>query len=286
MNTNVNPLAGYYRKTKKWVSLPSGTSYYKPDVLEFNDSGEVALYAMTANDELTYKNPDALLNGESVRQTLLSCVQGLKNPNKLLVNDVDFLLVAIRNISFGNDMTVTTECPKCNHKDDYTIDTDNVINSAGALDPTYPILLDCGLTVYVIPSTLESELKANKKAFEQSKVTKLLSNTTIDEAEKLKQFSVVFNTMSKFNYEILASSIARIVDEEHELDIPNTKDTESNIKDLLNNLESTDLHKIESAVTTINEIGINKKFVAKCTECEHEWNSPLDFNPTNFFSGS
>ena len=61
----VNPLKQYFRAIKMYLKIPSGTSYYSPDVITFTDGGEVGVLPMTGNDELILKNPDALLNGEA-----------------------------------------------------------------------------------------------------------------------------------------------------------------------------------------------------------------------------
>ena len=61
-----NPLSSFYRAPKLYAKLPSLGKYYSEDIIEMPDSGELPVFAMTANDELLMKNPDALLNGEAV----------------------------------------------------------------------------------------------------------------------------------------------------------------------------------------------------------------------------
>ena len=48
---NVNPLKKYYRQPKQFIKLPSGYKYYPDGAIEVSESGEVAVYPMTAKDE-------------------------------------------------------------------------------------------------------------------------------------------------------------------------------------------------------------------------------------------
>ena len=82
-----NPLSKFYRSPALYTSLPSGTSYYSSDQVEFTESGEVAVYPMTLSDEILLKNPDALLNGEAIASVISNCVPGVKKPKDLLSND-------------------------------------------------------------------------------------------------------------------------------------------------------------------------------------------------------
>jgi hypothetical protein len=56
-----NPLSDYFRQPGTYITLPSNGRFYK-DKLTLSDSGELAIYPMTAKDELRLKNPDALFN--------------------------------------------------------------------------------------------------------------------------------------------------------------------------------------------------------------------------------
>ena len=73
-----NPLKKYYRQPKQYIKLPSGYKYYPADSIEVSESGEIAVYPMTAKDELLFKTPDALLNGEATVSVIQSCVPAIK----------------------------------------------------------------------------------------------------------------------------------------------------------------------------------------------------------------
>ena len=53
-----NPLSGFFRTPKIYTKLPSLGRYYTDDVIDLSDTGELAVYPMTAKDEVILKNPD------------------------------------------------------------------------------------------------------------------------------------------------------------------------------------------------------------------------------------
>ena len=69
MTDNTNPLAGHFRQPKLYVKLPSGGQFNNKEALDMPENGELAIFPMTAKDELLMKNPDALLNGDAVAGT-------------------------------------------------------------------------------------------------------------------------------------------------------------------------------------------------------------------------
>src|SRR6056297_2390222 len=104
MTNNINPLSSFYRAPKLYSRLPSNGIFYTNEVIDVDESAEVAVYAMTAKDEMIMKNPDALLNGEAVAQVIASCVPQVKQPKQLISNDVDTLLIAIQGATYGDDI--------------------------------------------------------------------------------------------------------------------------------------------------------------------------------------
>lgn len=56
IGTNSNPLKKYYRQPKQFVKLPSGYKFYPEGSIQVPESGEVAVYPMTAKDEMLLNN--------------------------------------------------------------------------------------------------------------------------------------------------------------------------------------------------------------------------------------
>ena len=85
MTENTNPLNKYFRQASIYVSLPSGTNY-PTDVVAPSETGEIGVMAMTAKDEIRFKTPDALMNGQGVVDVIQSCVPAIKNAWSLSVS--------------------------------------------------------------------------------------------------------------------------------------------------------------------------------------------------------
>jgi hypothetical protein len=60
-----NPLAKFFRQPAIYVRLPSQGRNWVTGTINYPESGELAVLPMTAIDEITYRTPDALFNGEA-----------------------------------------------------------------------------------------------------------------------------------------------------------------------------------------------------------------------------
>ena len=59
---------------------------------------------MTAKDEMAFKTPDAMINGQSTVDVIKSCVPNLLDPWKMVNYDTDAVLLAIRIATYGETM--------------------------------------------------------------------------------------------------------------------------------------------------------------------------------------
>ena len=64
MTQSANPLKQYFRQPAIYLRLPTGGKYWPPGSIELTHNGEFSVYPMTAIDEITYRTPDALFNGQ------------------------------------------------------------------------------------------------------------------------------------------------------------------------------------------------------------------------------
>ena len=153
-----NPLAKYYRNAKLSVGLPSRGKYYADDVLTLDESGELMIFPMTAQDEITLQNPDALLTGKAAIDVIASCVPAIAKPRALLACDIDVLMIAIRVASYGEEANMEIVCPNsdCKHKNMYALPLDSLLNQAEELEESYEVVIDGALTVFIKPGSFES----------------------------------------------------------------------------------------------------------------------------------
>ena len=116
-----NPLSNYFRQPKLYIKLPSHGEFYAEGSLDRSDIDEYAVYAMTAKDELMFKTPDALMNGQATVEVIKSCVPAIKNPWQMPSIDLDAVLIAIRLATYGENLDVSSSCPSCGHLNDYIL---------------------------------------------------------------------------------------------------------------------------------------------------------------------
>lgn len=279
-----NPLAGYFRNPKMYISLPTRGKFYQEDVIDWPESNELAVYAMTAKDEMMMKNPDALLNGEAVASLILSCVPAIKKPRALIGNDVDVILIAIQAATYGDEIPVKEKCPKCSTLNEVAASTDAVLSTMTTLEESYIFETKDHLFVEVRPFTYDSTVKAGLSSFKSIRSLQTMSQIS-DEFERLKAFSENFKQIATLNFELLIDSVASIKGETPQGE-PFLVTDRRNITEFLENCDSDVGKLIDSKVTEVNKIGINKTFTIICSNCSHEFTKELTFDPVNFSTAS
>jgi hypothetical protein len=273
-----NPLKQYFRQFKLFMKLPSGSTYYTQDAVQFTDTGEIGVLPMTGKDELILKNPDALLNGEALIEVIKSCVPGVKTPRVLLSNDIDALITAIRYATFDDSLETNLHCPACGHENTFKLDLQYALDNMEFLEPEYVANLESGVSVFVRPHAFPDLLKGLHAQFEQNKLTRAIDSDTITDEERSAIFGKAFKAMSITTYELMLNSVVKVVDEANNINVTN----KDHIKEFLFNIDNKSVDKISNLIRDINQIGIKRSFVAVCQKCEHSWENEIDFNPVNF----
>lgn len=278
--TQKNPLVGYFRTPKLYVSLPTQGKFYQDDVIDWPESGELAVYAMTAKDELVMKNPDALLNGEAVANVIASCVPAIKKPRSLIGNDVEVILIAIQSATYGDEVTIKEKCPECKTETEVMASIDAVLSTMTLLEKSYIFDTRDHLKIEVRPFTYESTVKAGISSFKSVRSLQSLAQIT-DEFQRLQTFSENFKQIAALNFELLIDSVASVKGHGANGE-PFLVTDRRNIAEFLENCDAEVGKLVESKVAEVNKIGIDKTVNIKCTNCEHEFSKEIGFDPVNF----
>jgi hypothetical protein len=284
MTNNTNPLAQFYRQEKLFVALPSGGNFYGSEVVELNSDNEVGVKPMTAADEVMFRDPDALLNGEAIKKVITSCVPAVKNVDNLLSADIDTLMVAIRHVSYGDKLDVIGSCPNCKTDQNLSLDIGNTLSSVDKLDSEYTVELDSGLIASVRPYTHRESLTSVKATFEQTNIIKSIDNPSFTEEQKLEKMSQGIEVLSKLNFKMIAQAISKIQLPDGETEVTNTEQ----IHEFIGNIGRDQANRIQKKLDEINKIGIKSDYETVCPneECKTKYTIPLDFNPATFFTES
>ena len=276
-----NPLQGYLRSPKLYVLLPSGGKFSNIESMS-DVSQEIPIYPLTSMDETLLRNPDALLNGESMTKVITSCT-GIKNAYELTANDVDVILLAIRYATYGNDLEITTSCPKCSVTVEKTVAIEPLLETISVLEDQYEVTLDNNLRCFLKPYTLRDSQKAALSAFKETSELNTLINAEADEMSKLITFNKSFQAMADLNIEILSNAVMKVIipekDDEEEIVVTNNK----HIEEWVRGISKQQADVIIDELNVINELGIQREVEAVCDECSHTFNTKIEFNPSNFF---
>ena len=179
MQQKKNPLAGFFRQPKIYVSLPSKGKFYSQGALDRSENGQYAVYAMTAKDELMFKTPDALLSGQSTVELIKSCIPAILDPWKMPSIDIDFALIAIRIATYGNKMEVNTQCPHCNADNNYDVDLSAWFSVFDNFEYKEEIHAD-PLLIHVRPYSYSEITKTSIKTLEQQRIFAIVNDETIN----------------------------------------------------------------------------------------------------------
>ena len=283
MTQNSNPLQKYYRNVRLSVGLPSRGKYYADNVLVLNESGELPIYPMTAQDEITLQNPDALLTGSAAIDVIKSCVPSIQKPRSLLACDLDVLMIAIRVASYGEEANMELTCPKidCGHENTFTLPLDTLLNQAEELEESYEVVIDDALTVFIRPGSFESMVRQQKAAFENTKLQEAVTTPEMTDEQRIKILSGVFASMSKLNFELINEAIKSVAYTDEEGNVQSVE-SQKHIGEWIKNIDKQTVDKIEEKIIEVNKVGIAKSVPATCTECGTKWEAPIEFNPVNF----
>ena len=204
-----NPLKKYYRQPKQFVRLPSNYKYYKPGTIQVPESGQVAVFPMTAKDELLFKTPDALLNGEATVRVIQSCIPAITNAWEMPALDIDACLVAIRMATYGTKMQVKVFVPKTKIEKDMELDLQAALDRL--LSHTYEEkFLYQNMEVTTRPLTYKEFTEAAIKTFEEQRLAAMVQDKEMPEEEKIKRFQASFSKLTDINIQMVSASVASI----------------------------------------------------------------------------
>jgi hypothetical protein len=272
-----NPLANYFRQPKMYVRLPSHGRFYPEGALDTSEIDEYPVYAMTAKDELMFKTPDALMNGQATVEVIKSCVPAIKDPWAMPSLDLDAILIAIRIASYGEAMDINASCPKCRHFNEFSLNLVQYLDRISGI--TYDGTLEVPpLQVHIRPYTYKEISKTAIKTLEQQKIFAIVNDDNMSDEDKVEKFGESFVKLTNLTVDVIAGCITKIVSPEGEVTDPTI------IKEFIENSPGDVFNSINNYVTEMKDKMSLKAQDVKCTECENEWSVEVSMDQTNFFA--
>jgi hypothetical protein len=284
MTDQANPLSRYYRQPKIYISLPSGGRYYDAATFTPTQTGEIPVMPMTAKDELAFKTPDAMMNGQATVDVIQSCCPNIKDAWQLVSYDIDTILLALRIATYGETMDINITVPVTNEKLTQTINLPAQLEAIGKLNIKDEVTTEIGLKLHISPLRYKKLTDIQLASYEQQKIYATVSNSALTEAQKSEQFTKSFQKMNDINFDLLVDSISEI----HTPDGQSVKDA-AQIQNFINNCDAKIVNDIQDKLGEIRMQGQVKPFMMKATEEQIKkgvpatYQVPVSFDNSNFF---
>jgi hypothetical protein len=272
-----NPLKQYFRQPAIYVRLPSQGKFYPPGAINMPPTGELPVYPMTAIDEITYRTPDALFNGQATVNVLQSCIPDIKDAWSTPAMDIDTLLISIRIASYGHDMDFGTKCPKCGHECEHTVDLRSVMDLMRT--PDYNSSLKLGdMEIFFKPMTYKNINDNNAVQYENQKLLQILPDGEIPDAEKMSALGAALKRITDVTVTALAQSVAVVK-------TPQAMVGESEyLEELLKNCDRTVFNRIRDCIVELKSQSEMDSMKLTCPECNNEYEQAITLDMSSFFA--
>lgn len=249
------------------IRLPSKGLLYKHGELDEEViDGEIVVHPMATLDEIIIRSTDMLLQGTAIEKVIARCAPQVKKPLELFAKDVDYILVQLRKISYGDNIVLKFTCPNCleNAKEDektpeheYSMSIDYFIRGSKELDTKdletkYVIALTNGMVIHLRPSKFDELLKMNQ------------INDDNKSPEELE--------------DIITTSIIAVIN-----DVDGIHDREQ-LKAWLKIIPVKVMEEIVSKIAEANNWGPEFSYHLTCKDCETKHDISYILNPVSFFT--
>jgi hypothetical protein len=273
-------LEDFYRSKEVYITLPTNGKYYKKNTFVTGDK-ELGIMPMSSRDEMLLKIPDTLYNGEALFELIKSVAPDIEDPYEVLIPDLDAILLATRIASYGKEMEVSATCTHCETRTDYSINLTNVIAKLTTV-PEIEAEVN-GLIVKFKPNSIAVITAKRLADVEQQRVLIAMQQNQDNIPAYQEQFQNSITQITATNLTLLANKIESVTKPDGEV----ITDFDEILK-WITNTTSKVTNQLNELTKDINKSGIPETFNFTCSnpECEKQFDSPFEFNPTFFFSNN
>lgn len=284
MPKKANPLSGFMRQPKIYITLPSQGAYWPVGSIQIPENGELPVYSMTAKDELAFKTPDALMNGQAIVDVIQSCIPNIKDAWKCPNIDLDLILVAIRIATYGEMMDISHKVPVTDEEVEHQLDLRIIMDQLVSCHWEEAVEINDQLTCFVRPLTYRHITLTGIKTFETQRLMQAVNDETISDERKLEIFNQSFNKMTDITVDLMADSVSSIQTPDQLV-----KD-HSYIKEFLQNADKEVFQKLQTHLNRMREsTGIQPLVITATPEqvaagAPETYEVPIKLDNSDFFA--
>lgn len=280
MSKTANPLKQFFRQPAIYLRLPSMGQYWDSSAIDMPANSELPVFPMTAIDEITYRTPDALFNGQAVVNVIQSCIPSIKDAWKIPSTDLNAILISIRIASYGHDMDLSIKCPSCETESDFTIDLRMMLDRIKSANYS-GVLKQGDLEITFTPISYDHQNQINVNQFEQQrKIQQIQLSENLSDEQKIEQLNATLQEITALTIETLKYSIASIR-------TPQSLVTEPEfIHEFLVNCDRKFYNQIRDHIIDLRQRGEIDNIEVECPNCSHKWPQTLTLDQAAFFGGA
>lgn len=274
MNHN---LEQYYRVPGYNLTLPSRGLYNDYDTSFTN---EIEVYPFTTKDEMYLLNPDSLLNGSALEHVIKSCTPSLKEkPGKVLICDIDAILLAAKYATYGDELSLETKCPKCDNQIKFSLSITEMIGGIKYMSEKSILRTENGLEFRLKPLTLEHATTLQLGELQNSATIQEILDTDVSIEKRSMLLRPAMGNLVNSVIDSICYGIEGIYIIKDDILISDFND----IKNFISNIPSKLSTAIQNKQKEFIEYGIPKETVVECKSCGHSFNNKITLDPASFF---
>lgn len=279
----INPLLQRTVIPGETFRLPSQGIFYKNGELTDDvKNGEVHVRAMTTMDEIIMKSPDMLFTGKAIVEVFSRCIPQVAKPLDLLSRDLDYLMLCLRYVTYGEMLTVTYKhyCDGLYDNVAEATEDDAPVRQIEPKEHTYDIPLRpiISQAVQIDPSTIQQIYEHRLPSGQVIKLKPITYGAVLG----LNQ-NADLNRADIPSIDALKTSVESVL-----VDAIESVDGVTNKKHIAEWLRDVaPAGWIREAMKPLEEHGdwgANPTFATKCRECGAEIDIEFSTNPISFFS--
>jgi len=276
MEKTQSPLKKYRRQPKLYLNIPSNGKWYNEKILAENTYTNLAVFSMTASDEILFKTPDALINGDATAKNISSCIPAIIDPWAIKTLDLDAILIAIRMSSYGDTMTVSSKCKKCGADNQYEVELQKYLDYFSTREFEDKLNYE-NFVIHIEPLSYKAWTDIQKQQTAYQRALNLNISKISEEKEKEKFIQEVIDKINVLVAQAILDQVSAVeVDGEVETN-------REEINDFLGEAEVGLFHELKKLIEkNTNEWRIPPELI-KCNECEYEDNVRISLDTSDFF---
>jgi hypothetical protein len=238
---------------------------------------------MTARDELLFKTPDALMNGQAMVDVIQSCIPNIKNAWDCPTIDLDTILIAIRLATYGEKMPFTHKVPNTQEDVEFEIDLRMLLDQQQQNIWHERVEVNPDFIICVKPLTYKHLTQTSIKSFETTRILNMVNDESIPDDKKLEMFNSSFNNLTKVTVDLMSESIYKIITPDGE--VTDTK----HIAEFVANADKELFDKVQQHLSDLKTANELKPLEFTSTEeqqaagAPETYTVPIGFNNSDFF---